>query len=92
MTVSLSRRVPLSWAVTKASPLAASDCSWCGGDETENHGFCKPAVRRLLSLAEATEKYADSLGSDPLANVYWGISLGQRQAAEMLAVDSTVTL
>ncbi|MGH9035408.1 MAG: hypothetical protein ACRD0O_06560, partial [Acidimicrobiia bacterium] len=47
---------------------------------------------RIAAFAEATEVYAASLEDPDLANVYWGKSLGLRQALTILnAEDGTRT-
>lgn len=47
---------------------------------------------RIAAFAEATEVYAESLKDPDLANVYWGKSLGLRQALTILnAEDGTRT-
>jgi hypothetical protein len=44
---------------------------------------------RIAAFAEATETYAESLEDPDLANVYWGKSLGLRQALVILSADET---
>jgi hypothetical protein len=42
---------------------------------------------RIAAFAEATEVYAESLEDPDLANVYWGKSLGLRQALAILSAE-----
>jgi hypothetical protein len=42
---------------------------------------------RIAAFAEATEVYAESLKDPDLANVYWGKSLGLRQALTILNAE-----
>jgi hypothetical protein len=42
---------------------------------------------RIAAFAQATEVYAESLEDPDLANVYWGKSLGLRQALTILSAD-----
>jgi hypothetical protein len=42
---------------------------------------------RIAAFAEATEIYAESLEDPNLANVYWGKSLGLRQALTILSAE-----
>ena len=45
------------------------------------------AAERIAAFAKATEAYAESLDDPDLANVYWGKSLGLRQAVAILAAE-----
>lgn len=42
---------------------------------------------RIAAFAKATEVYAESLEDPDLANVYWGKSLGLRQALTILSAE-----
>jgi hypothetical protein len=42
---------------------------------------------RIAAFAQATEVYAESLEDPDLANVYWGKSLGLRQALRILSAE-----
>jgi hypothetical protein len=42
---------------------------------------------RIAAFAEATEAYAETLDDPGLASVYWGKSLGLRQALEILCAE-----
>jgi hypothetical protein len=42
---------------------------------------------RIAAFAKATEVYAESLEDPDLANVYWGKSLGLRQALAILSAE-----
>ena len=44
---------------------------------------------RIAAFAKATEVYAESLDDPDLANIYWGKSLGLRQAIEILCGDGS---
>ena len=45
------------------------------------------AADRIAAFARATEGYAEGLDDPDLANVYWGKSLGLRQAVAILMAD-----
>jgi hypothetical protein len=47
---------------------------------------------RIAAFAKATEVYAESLEDPDLANVYWGKSLGLRQALTILSAEDEVVV
>ena len=44
-------------------------------------------LSRIAAFADATEVYAESLEDPDLAHVYWGKSLGLRQALKILSAE-----
>lgn len=51
------------------------------------HGDQLGPSDRIAAFAKATEAYAESLEDPDLANVYWGKSLGLRQALTILSAE-----
>jgi hypothetical protein len=45
-------------------------------------------LSRIAAFADATEVYAESLEDPDLAHVYWGKSLGLRQALKILTAEN----